>query len=622
MNNAAQSSRVGSHVGPYRLRRLLGRGGMGEVYEAEDTVRERVVALKLLSEAASRDPEFRTRLKREARTAGQLQEPHVVPIHNFGEIDGQLFIEMRLVAGTDLHGLLARFGRLSPPRAVMIVNQVASALDAAHAAGITHRDIKPENILVTEDDFAYLVDFGIASASTDERLTKIGTLMGTWRYMAPERFRSNSPVTYRADIYALACVLFECLTGAPPYRADSVGEYASAHLHEPIPQPSRQRPDLPRGFDEVITRGMAKRPEDRPATAGELTRAAHRALSTPDQQRADTMLKHSLESTLPKLRAELGPGRVTPPQFPPPGSSPPPAQLPGTPPPAPAAPQPAPGWAPSSGPIQSPPGYPAPAAFAGPAPWPWPGPYGTPPAGQSPGLGPWGFAPAPRSEKRRLWLLVGVPLVLALVAILVVALIVIGRTESPAADPRAVTVTELDDGVLVGSPVARTIIDVFDEPICPACGAFVRSSSAQIQQAVDARRIAVRYHLLNFLDEDSASKSYSTRAVAASYCVAAGKDPKVYQDFYAGLFAADFQPQENGSADPTDDDLATLADRTGASDNSDCIRSGKLLSTAKTKAAQGYSSLQALSASAATPAVFNGNEKVNTSDPNWVDALG
>src|SRR5579875_244025 len=131
MNNAAQRSRVGSHVGPYRLIRLLGRGGMGEVYEAEDTVRERVVALKLLSEAASRDPEFRTRLKREARTAGQLQEPHVVPIHNFGEIDGQLFIEMRLVAGTDLHRLLARFGRLSPPRAVMIVNQVASALDAA-----------------------------------------------------------------------------------------------------------------------------------------------------------------------------------------------------------------------------------------------------------------------------------------------------------------------------------------------------------------------------------------------------------------------------------------------------------------------------------------------------------
>ena len=127
--------------------------------------------------------------------------------------------------------------------------------------------------------------------------------------------------------------------------------------------------------------------------------------------------------------------------------------------------------------------------------------------------------------------------------------------------------TELDDGVLVGSPAARTIIDVFDEPICPACGAFVRSSSAQIQQAVDARRIAVRYHLLNFLDEDSASKSYSTRAVAASYCVAAGKDPKVYQDFYAGLFAADFQPQENGSIDPTDDDLASLADRTGAAQN-------------------------------------------------------
>ncbi|OCB31236.1 serine/threonine protein kinase [Mycobacterium malmoense] len=235
-----QTSRVGSNFGPYRLKRLLGRGGMGEVYEAEHTVKEWTVAVKLLSESFSKDPVFRERMKREARTAGRLQEPHVVPIHDYGEIDGQMFLEMRLIEGTDLDSVLKRFGPLAPPRAVAIITQIASALDAAHAAGVMHRDVKPQNILITRDDFAYLVDFGIASATTDEKLTQLGTAVGTWKYMAPERF-SNAEVTYRADIYALACVLYECLTGTPPYRADSASVLVTAHMMDPIPQPTALR---------------------------------------------------------------------------------------------------------------------------------------------------------------------------------------------------------------------------------------------------------------------------------------------------------------------------------------------------------------------------------------------
>ncbi len=149
MSETGQGSRAGSQFGRYQLRRLLGPGGMGEVYEAHDTVKDRVVAVKLMSAQVSSDPVFRERMQREAHTAGRLQEPHVVPIHDYGEIDGQLFIDMRFIEGTDAGALLERYGPLPPPRAVAIVRQVAAALDAAHAAGVMHRDIKPENILIT-----------------------------------------------------------------------------------------------------------------------------------------------------------------------------------------------------------------------------------------------------------------------------------------------------------------------------------------------------------------------------------------------------------------------------------------------------------------------------------------
>ncbi|EUA12996.1 phosphotransferase enzyme family protein [Mycobacterium kansasii 732] len=338
---------MGSMFGPYHLKRLLGRGGMGEVYEAENTVKEWPCAVKLMTAEFSKDPVFRERMKREARTAGRLQEPHVVPIHDYGEIDGQMYLEMRLIEGTDLDTLLKRFGPLTPPRAVAIISQVASALDAAHAAGVMHRDVKPPNVLVTRDDFAYLVDFGIASATTDEKLTQLGTAVGTWKYMAPERF-SNDEVTYRADIYALACVLYECLTGSPPYRADSASTLVTAHLMDPVPQASAARSGIPKGLDAVIARGMAKRPEDRYASAGDFARAAHDALSDPDQDHAADILRRSQEATLP--------GTAFAPQ--------PPTLAAATPPPAPQYPEPAgsgplpqasptgqPAWAPASGPI-------------------------------------------------------------------------------------------------------------------------------------------------------------------------------------------------------------------------------------------------------------------------------
>lgn len=173
-------SRVNTRFGPYRLDELLGRGGMGEVYRAYDTAKDRVVALKLLKTGLAHDEVFQERFRRESHAAARLGEPHVIPIHDWGEIDGVLFIDMRLVEGEDLRALLRRESVLSPARSVSIVEQVAAALDAAHRQGLVHRDIKPENILVSENDFAYLVDFGIAHAAEDTHLTQAGTAIGTW----------------------------------------------------------------------------------------------------------------------------------------------------------------------------------------------------------------------------------------------------------------------------------------------------------------------------------------------------------------------------------------------------------------------------------------------------------
>lgn len=269
--------------GPYRLDALLGRGGMGEVYRAFDTEHEREVALKVLSEHLASDRGYRERFRREAHLAARLNEPHIVPIHRYGEIDGRLFLDMRLVAGRDVAALLAQDGPMTATRAVSIVSQVARALDSAHADGLVHRDVKPSNILVTgegDDEFAYLVDFGIARSTTDSSgpaLTQTGAALGSFDYMAPERFLER-PVDRRVDVYALACVLFECLTGRRPFVGDGLATLMYAHLHTPPPAASSLRADVPHALDEVIGKGLAKDPDKRYATAGELATAARAAL--------------------------------------------------------------------------------------------------------------------------------------------------------------------------------------------------------------------------------------------------------------------------------------------------------------------------------------------------------
>lgn len=279
MEASSGRPRASTRFGKYELVTLLGRGGMGEVYEARDTEKGRVVALKILLHQYAQDPGYRSRFTREANAAASLQEPHVVPIHDWGEIDGNLFIDMRLVRGDDLRKLTER-GPLDPARAVHIIGQVAAALDAAHAEGLTHRDIKPENIVVSREDFAHLLDFGIAEKAGDPHLTQAGMTIGSWAYMAPERL-SGDDTTKSVDIYSLACVLYETLTGARPFAIDSMQQVVNAHLHAPPPRASAANPRVPPSLDAVIERGMAKEPDDRYGSAGALARAAQRALTTP-----------------------------------------------------------------------------------------------------------------------------------------------------------------------------------------------------------------------------------------------------------------------------------------------------------------------------------------------------
>ena len=291
----------GTPFGRYQLIELLGRGGMGEVWRAHDTEIDRVVAIKMLLPHYAKDPDFEKRFLREARAAGRLDDPHIVPIYDVGEIDGRLYVTMRLINGTDLQTLLDT-GPLEPARAVHIVEQIASALQCAHQAGLVHRDVKPSNILLADNDFAYLIDFGIARGATDTALTSANTTIGTWAYMAPERF-STGESQPASDVYALACVLYQCLTGHPPYPGDTLEQVAVGHMVAPPPHPSDDSDTIPTAMDHVIDTGLAKQPADRYPTTTELAAAARHALTT-----SSTRLDDATHPTRPAALSAISSG--------------------------------------------------------------------------------------------------------------------------------------------------------------------------------------------------------------------------------------------------------------------------------------------------------------------------
>ncbi len=264
--------------GRYRLIGVIGEGGMGTVFRAHDATMGRDVAIKVLPTDMASEPGYQERFRREAYTAARLNEPHIIPIYEAGDIEGRLYVAMPVIDGIDLQRLLRRDGPMAPRRAVKVIEQIGAALDAAHAAGLVHRDVKPSNALMTAKEFVYLIDFGIAHDASATRLTRAGNIVGTWPYMAPERF-STGTGDARADVYALACVFYECLTGQLPYPGDSLEQQIAGHLTKEIPKPTAVNPAIPAGLDEVIARGLAKDPDQRYQTAQQLVTAANDALT-------------------------------------------------------------------------------------------------------------------------------------------------------------------------------------------------------------------------------------------------------------------------------------------------------------------------------------------------------
>lgn len=270
---------VGTMLAHYRVERVIARGGMGVVYQAYDTRLERNVALKLLREDFASDPDFHQRFLRESRAAAGLDHQNILPVFEAGEADGTLYIATRLVSGVDLRRRLEQDGTLDLGRALSIVGQVGSALDFAHARGLVHRDVKPANILLVdgehgEDEHAYLIDFGITkNAESDVGLTATGHFVGTPEYIAPEQI-GNDPVDGRADQYALAGVLFHCLTGSSAFDGPTTVDVLHAHIHTEPPRASDVRSGLPGSVDAAMTRALSKNPARRFQTCRAFVAAA------------------------------------------------------------------------------------------------------------------------------------------------------------------------------------------------------------------------------------------------------------------------------------------------------------------------------------------------------------
>src|SRR3954451_17444057 len=294
----------GTTFAGYRIEDVAGSGGMGIVYRAAQIALGRQGALKLIAADLARDASFRERFKREWLTAASIDHPNVIPLYEAGEADEHLFIAMRYVEGLDLAALISREPSFDPARAVNIVAQIASALDAAHKKGLVHRDVKPANILIaSQDDHVYLTDFGLTkSAASQSALTKTGMFVGSLDYTAPEQIRGEA-ADARTDVYSLGCVLYQALTRSLPYDRDSDVAKMYAHLNEEPPTVTAARPDAPAGFDAVVARAMAKEPADRYQTAGELGRAAQAALQgeLPRESPWPRRKKIALAATLPTV---------------------------------------------------------------------------------------------------------------------------------------------------------------------------------------------------------------------------------------------------------------------------------------------------------------------------------
>ena len=275
----------GDEFAGHRILGIAGRGGMGVVYRALQLDLDRPVALKLIAPQLAEDPDFRERFVRESRAAASIDHPNVIPIYYTGESDdGALYIAMRYVEGSDLRTLVRAEQRLEPARAAQIVSQVASALDAAHARGIVHRDVKPANVLLGANDHAYLTDFGLTKRVTSHTgSTRDGGWVGTLGYVAPEQIRGER-LDARADVYALGCVLFHSLAGTPPYQRESDEATLWAHLNDDPPSLHERAPDVPASFDAVLARALAKDPDDRFPSTGDLGRAALAAAGRPVAQ--------------------------------------------------------------------------------------------------------------------------------------------------------------------------------------------------------------------------------------------------------------------------------------------------------------------------------------------------
>jgi streptogramin lyase len=272
--------RIGTELAGYRIDQVLGRGGMSLVYLAYDLRLKRNVALKLLAPELAEDEGFRVRFLRESQLAASLDHPNVVPVYEAGEVDGLLYIAMRYVLGTDLKALLRAEGHLAPERALVLVGQVASALDAAHERGLVHRDVKPSNVLLTGSpgrEHCYLADFGLSTSTSDRSVADARQIVGTIDYVAPEQIRGGE-VDGRADVYSLACLLYECLVGDVPFRRASDVAVIYAHLEEPAPKATERMPTLPAAVDAVLERGTAKVPGERWQTCAALVEAASLAL--------------------------------------------------------------------------------------------------------------------------------------------------------------------------------------------------------------------------------------------------------------------------------------------------------------------------------------------------------